>query len=253
MKTTIRKTVLSAVCALYLLEGRAERDLNQEFSLLYGMLGDSGMTQEAFLEEASRGGKGWYGHYVGSRTNMLDSAACGWFCSMANAAVPAGTEYWGAYRWLRTKSFAILSIGADDFAVRNDTNSWFAVSCAIGALRNGFRSEADWDAMRGVTSRTVDTNGVVFLCMPDLFSAQTRAREASVAEAKEMESLYRNFVLKTIPVFGEFSSSATMASFPPAERNTIVSNLVETARFTPDEAARLGLTNVVEQVGGVSP
>ena len=54
-------------------------------------------------------------------------------------------------------------------------------------------------------------------------------------------------------IFANVASSEALASFPPAERNAIVSNLVETARLTPDEAARLGLTNVVEQVGGVSP
>ena len=51
-------------------------------------------------------------------------------------------------------------------------------------------------------------------------------------------------------IFANAASSEALASFPPAERNAIVSNLVETARFTPDEAARLGLTNVVEQIGG---
>ena len=41
----------------------------------------------------------------------------------------------------------------------------------------------------------------------------------------------------------------TLESFPVAERNAIVSNLVETARFTPAEAASLGLTNIVENAG----
>lgn len=41
------------------------------------------------------------------------------------------------------------------------------------------------------------------------------------------------------------AASEALASFPVPERNAIVSNLVETARLTPAEAASLGLTNVV--------
>ena len=41
----------------------------------------------------------------------------------------------------------------------------------------------------------------------------------------------------------------TLEGFPVAERNAIVSNLVETAWFTPAEAASLGLTNIVENAG----
>ena len=48
----------------------------------------------------------------------------------------------------------------------------------------------------------------------------------------------------------QFADSTLFSSMPSVERNTIVSNLVEAARFTPDEAAALGLTNVVEAVSG---
>ena len=41
-----------------------------------------------------------------------------------------------------------------------------------------------------------------------------------------------------------------LSSFSAFERNAIVSNLVELAWFTPDEAASLGLTNVVVNAGG---
>jgi hypothetical protein len=51
-------------------------------------------------------------------------------------------------------------------------------------------------------------------------------------------------------VFSKASRSAALAAFPANERNSIVSNIVELARFTPDEAASLGLTNVVVNAGG---
>ena len=46
------------------------------------------------------------------------------------------------------------------------------------------------------------------------------------------------------------AKSEALASFPVPERNAIVSNLVEQARFTPEEAASIGLTNFVETVTG---
>jgi len=46
-------------------------------------------------------------------------------------------------------------------------------------------------------------------------------------------------------VFSKVSKSEALSSFSTSERNAIVSNIVELARFTPDEAASLGLTNVV--------
>ena len=50
-------------------------------------------------------------------------------------------------------------------------------------------------------------------------------------------------------VFVDIAPSEALASFPVQERNAIVSNIVELARLTTDEAAELGLTNVVESVG----
>ena len=51
-------------------------------------------------------------------------------------------------------------------------------------------------------------------------------------------------------VFSKVSKSEALSSFSTSERNEIVSNIVELARFTPDEAASLGLTNVVVNAGG---
>ena len=64
------------------------------------------------------------------------------------------------------------------------------------------------------------------------------------------QSCLRDLEKRIEIVLANAAISEALASFPPAERNAIVSNLVETARLTADEVARLGLTNVVEQVGG---
>lgn len=46
-------------------------------------------------------------------------------------------------------------------------------------------------------------------------------------------------------VFSKASKSQALSSFPASERNTIVSNLVATARLTPIEASALGMTNIL--------
>ena len=58
-----------------------------------------------------------------------------------------------------------------------------------------------------------------------------------------------NLEKRTRMAMMRISASAALAAFPANERNSIVSNIVELARFTPDEAASLGLTNVVVNAG----
>ena len=64
----------------------------------------------------------------------------------------------------------------------------------------------------------------------------------------QKEALYKDFLSRINCVFAAFAGSATFTAMPPPERNAIVSNLVETARFTAEEAAALGLTNVTTHV-----
>ena len=45
--------------------------------------------------------------------------------------------------------------------------------------------------------------------------------------------------------FDYFKRSHRFRNLSPQEHNSIVSNIVETARFTPREASRYGLTNIV--------
>ena len=249
MKATKQIMVLGAAYVLACHAYRADGSMNDEFISLYGMLGSVDVSQETFLEDAARGGKHWYGYYLNSRTNISNAAICEWYCGMTGATIPGESSYWDRMKWLRTKSFAISEIGANDCAVQNNTNCWFAVSAEIGGLRNGFRSNAEWDALRGITSRTIDTNGIEFLCIADWSSPQAKAREVEVMTEIESEKLYKNFVIETLPVLGSFSKSEALASFPLDQRNAIVSNIVETARLTAEESAALGLTNIVEQTG----
>ena len=62
---------------------------------------------------------------------------------------------------------------------------------------------------------------------------------------RNYESLRSGLEERIVRVLANAAASDAIAAFPPAERNAMVSNLVEAARFTPAEAAALGLTNVV--------
>ena len=69
-------------------------------------------------------------------------------------------------------------------------------------------------------------------------------------KVRNYESIRSGLEERIERVLANAAASDAIAAFPPSERNAIVSNLVETARFTPDEASALGLTNVVEAVSG---
>ena len=65
---------------------------------------------------------------------------------------------------------------------------------------------------------------------------------------RDYESLRSALEERIERVLANAAASEALASFPVADRNAIVSNLVETAKLTPTEAAALGLTNVVEAI-----
>ena len=69
-------------------------------------------------------------------------------------------------------------------------------------------------------------------------------------KVRNYESIRSGLEERIERVLANAAASDAIAAFPPSERNAIVSNLVAAARFTPDEASALGLTNVVEAVSG---
>lgn len=82
----------------------------------------------------------------------------------------------------------------------------------------------------------------------------TMQRLAAENEANKLMWNYQtqraNLEKRTRMAMMRISASAALSAFSTSERNAIVSNIVELARFTPDEAASLGLTNVVVNAAG---
>ena len=83
----------------------------------------------------------------------------------------------------------------------------------------------------------------------DIFSDEFERLSKLAFETEQNALLYKDFVFSVMPVFTHFLASGAIDMLADNERNSFVSNLVELARFTPDEAASLGLTNVVVNAG----
>jgi hypothetical protein len=224
---------------------RADVVLNSAFEELYTIIGDTNVSQSAFLDGIADGSSDWLGRYASARVRINDQTLRGWFCTMAEASVTNVAEYSERSSWLHAKTMAICNIGIDN-VVRGDTNCWFAVAREHGRIRIGIHSDAELDAMRGAISRQVDGNGVAIISVPDISSEESHRRHVEVNALAQMEGLDKDFLSGINGVFAAFATSDTLNAFPVVQRNAIVSNLVETARLTPAEASSLGLTNVVQ-------
>ena len=231
--------------ALSFTSTRAEESLNDAFVSLYAMIGDTNITQGAFLDGVSDGCSDWFRRYEYARPRINDQSLREWFCMMAESSATNVAEYLSRSCWLSAKTLAISCIALDN-AVRGDTNCWFAVAREYGRVRMGLHTDAELDVMRGAVSRLVDGNGVVIVAVPDISSEESNRRRVEVNHLAQMESLDKDFLFGISSVFTAFVTSDTLAAFSVVTRNSIVSNLVETARLTSAEAAALGLTNVVE-------
>ena len=225
---------------------KANTSLNDAFVSLYGLMGATNISQSAFMEDVMDGGGDWYPCFLAARANISEQAMCNWFCVLAEASVPTNSAYSDMNTQLRTKAIAICNIGTNDTVVCGDTNCWLAVARECGRIRSGLHTDEELDLTRGVISRNVDTNGMVFISVSNISDDTIRQRFAQANDIEQKELLYRDFVSCIKTAFPVFLASGTIDALSPSERNSIVSNIVNTASFTPDEAAFLGLTNVIE-------
>jgi hypothetical protein len=74
---------------------------------------------------------------------------------------------------------------------------------------------------------------------------QRRASSQVAAEMRGYQIALYALEERIQTAFSKASKSQALSSFPASERNTIVSNLVATARLTPIEASALGMTNIL--------
>jgi hypothetical protein len=236
-----------AVLALAVI-AKADVSLGDAFASLYSMMGATNLSQAAFIEDATDGSGDWYPVFLSARTNISEQAMRTWFCSLAGASVPTNASYSEKNVLLRSKAFAICQIATNEAAVCGDTNCWMAVADECGRKRDGLYSKEALDALRGVVSRNVDNNGMEYISITDISGIAVRQRFAAAEEIERCDMLLKDFVSDVKVAFSSFLASDTAVSLATHDRNSLVSNIVLVAHFTPDEAASLGLTNIVEQV-----
>ena len=118
------------------------------------------------------------------------------------------------------------------------TNLW----TMLAALHGDIRSKKIANPPRVFRNFGIMTNQV-----------QLQRRIAENEAAKRIcsyESVRRALEERIADVFSKATQSQALSSFPALERNTIVSNLVATARLTPIEAESLGMTNILVEASG---
>ena len=243
----VKKIIAATAVLSSVIGAKADVSLGDAFASLYSMMGDTNVSQTAFLEDATDGSGDWYDVFFSAKTNIAEQAMRTWFCSLASASVPTNSSYSEKDVLLRSKAFAICQIATNEAAVCGDTNCWMAVASECGRIRGGLHSETALDAVRGVVSRDMDTNGMVYVSIPDVSGDAFRQRFAVAEDIERIELLLKDFVSNVKTTFPSFLASDTVGSLSTQERNTLVSNIVLAAHFTTDEAASLGLTNVTQQ------
>ena len=244
---TKRNTLMTVFGLALTLRAVAEISVVEAFSALHGMIGDTNVAQSAFLDAISDGSSDWTNQYALVRCNIPDQVLRTWFCQIAESSVTNFTVYAERCSWMHAKAVAMHELSAD-IAVRNDTNCWFAAARNHGITRSGIHTDAQLDEMRGAISRSVGSDGVSIIVVPDLFSEECIRRFAYVDELAHMEELDREYLSDIKPAFIIFANSETLSGFERDARNAVVSNIVAMACFTSEEASLLGLTNAVESI-----
>ena len=244
---TKTKTKLAALAATFCLIVRAEVSTIEAFAALHSLIGDTNVTQSAFLDAIEDGCSDWTNQYASARQNIGDQNLREWFCELMGSSVTGCVAYAERSSWLHAKALAVGEF-APDPAVRGDTNCWLAAARDHGMLRSSIHTDAQLDEMRGAISRSVGNDGVAIIAVPDLFSEDSFSRHAQVDELSRMEDLYKEYLSSMRQSFPAFVASETFTSMTASEHNAVVSNIVAAACFSPEEATSLGLTNIVDGV-----
>ncbi len=197
------------------------------------------------------------------------SPVCDLFCIWMDEQIPLASDMNGTNSWLRVKCAGMRALTGSR-AVCNDTNCWMAA--AREYRRISILDEAKWYRLLDLDDSLIDerVDGTVVICAPPEKRAVLEDRAwitigtngvtyvnapagaeleadgcAAARDYKAALTRCRNDVRH---VLGVFASSDMLADLSPQSRNAMVSNIVETARLTQEEACALGWTNVAVSV-----
>ena len=248
--TMVNRAVISVIAVMMLSQPTiGSIPLDDVFRTFYVQMGITNLSQEVFLGSLMHDATHWEDYYIAGRDGVSPELFNAWYLSLVSATVPDGISRDNTNMWLYIKGDAVGFVSNSD-AVRDDTNCWFAVAREMGRIRAGFRTKYDWEALVGVDSnnREVMPGGVELLNITNSWSEFTRL-SAVVRSMQQDQIVQDKLACMMGHAFDDFRRSQTFKNLPVAERNAIVSNIVEAARMDAFEAAARGLTNVVEQAG----
>ena len=168
------------------------------------------------------------------------SCTSNWWKRLAIEPTPTNDLPYATYEVNRQEDYVAL-LGGIDYCVEDAvpaTNLWNMLAVLHGDIRSK-KMDGIPVACRnfGIITNQVELQ-------------QRRAVNLETAEMRDYQIALFTLEERIQTVFSKASKSQALSSFPALERNTIVSNLVATARLTPIEAESLGMTNILVEASG---
>ena len=224
--------------------------LDDVFRSFHTVMGVTNVSVEAYMRPLPASVDLWRECCLSADKNIFNQHIKDWYLSLVSATVPANADRDGTNSWLYAKIDVIYTVSGWS-TIKEDTNCWFAIAREIGNVRAGFRTEQDWELLMGHDKYERETlpSGIVVISITNSLSEYmaTRSKVRLMQSDQARQEFYTD---RIATAFDDFKRSQTFKNLSLQEHNSIVSNIVETARFTPYEANCFGLTNIVVNTGG---
>ena len=219
--------------------------LDEVFRSFHTVMGVTNISVEAYMRPLPGNVDLWRECCLSADKNIFSLHIKDWYLSMVSATVPANVDRDTTNSWLYAKIDVIDAVSGWS-TIKEDTNCWFAIAKEVGAVRAGFRTKHDWEVLMGHDGCERETLpcGVVVIYTTNTVS-ESQAIWQKVRLMQSDQDRLEFYTDRIATAFDDFTESQTFRNLSPQEHNSIVSNIVETARFTPYEANCFGLTNIV--------
>ena len=172
-----------------------------------------------------------------------------WYCRLLELEIPCTSDLSVSNEWMGAKADVLLELGRSS-SVAGDTNCWFATAREHGMAVT--KDVKEWYEIAGIATNALEVlpDGVIVLDSNIQNGGSNDDRIAfnkHIDDARRMKKQFSIIKESARRNMRDMTLSPAFCELIPSDRNSIVSNIVEMAHFTPDEAASLGLTNVTQQ------
>ena len=250
MKKNQSKVVIALTGLLLGTQPLCAASLDDVFRSFHTVMGVTNVSVEAYMRPLPESVDLWWECHLAVDESIYSQHIKDWYLSLVSATVPANADRDGTNSWLYAKSDVIYAVSGWS-TIKEDTNCWFSIAREIGNVRAGFRTEQDWELLMGHDGCERETlpSGVVVISITNSLSEYMATRR-KVRLMQSDQARLEHYTDRIAIAFDRFKRSQIFNNLSPQEHNSIASNIVETARFTPYEANCFGLTNIVVNTGG---